>query len=92
MYRLVRDATHFVDGHHVKNLDNLNRDLRKVIVIDWDPNSTKLHPENTFHVERWTGNDDDLSLLDLVAFLKSKFDSLVPFNGLQIHDVFQFDF
>lgn len=33
MYRLVRDATHFVDGHHVKNLDNLNRDLKKVIVI-----------------------------------------------------------
>lgn len=30
MYRLVRDATHFVDGHHVKNLDNLNRDLNKV--------------------------------------------------------------
>ncbi|KAH8276677.1 hypothetical protein KR044_008091 [Drosophila immigrans] len=30
MYRLVRDATHFVDGHHVKNLDNLNRDLRRV--------------------------------------------------------------
>lgn len=72
MYRLVRDATHFVDGHHVKNLDNLNRDLAKVIVIDWDPNSTKLHPENTFHIERWSGNDDDMSLLDLVSFLKSK--------------------
>lgn len=73
MYRLVRDATHFVDGHHVKNLDNLNRDLSKVIVIDWDPNSTKLHPDNTFHMERWTGNDDDFSLLDLVSFLKSNF-------------------
>lgn len=72
MYRLVRDATHFVDGHHVKNLDNLNRDLSKVIVIDWDPNSTKLHPSNTFNVNRWQGNDDDTTLLDLVAFLKSK--------------------
>lgn len=71
MYRLVRDATHFVDGHHVKNLDNLNRDLNKVIVVDWDPNSTKLHPENTFSVSRWTGNDDDATLFDLVAFLKS---------------------
>lgn len=72
MYRLVRDATHFVDGHHVKNLDNLNRDLNKVIVIDWDPNSTKLHPQNTFNIERWLGNDDDTALFDLVAFLKSK--------------------
>lgn len=76
MYRLVRDATHFVDGHHVKNLDNLNRDLAKVIVIDWDPNSTKLHPENTFHIERWTGNDDDMTLLELVSFLKSEYQSV----------------
>lgn len=29
-YKLVRDATHFVDGHHVKDLDRLNRDLTKV--------------------------------------------------------------
>ncbi|SPP86914.1 mitochondrial import inner membrane translocase subunit TIM50-C [Drosophila guanche] len=70
MYRLVRDATHFVDGHHVKNLDNLNRDLRKVIVVDWDNNSTKMHPDNTFGIARWNGNDDDTQLLDLVYFLK----------------------
>ncbi|XP_058115840.1 mitochondrial import inner membrane translocase subunit TIM50-C-like [Anopheles ziemanni] len=69
MYRLVRDATHFVDGHHVKNLDNLNRDLSKVIVVDWDPNSTKLHPENTLNIPRWTGNDDDSGLFDLMAML-----------------------
>lgn len=69
MFRLVRDATHFVDGHHVKNLDNLNRDLNKVIVVDWDPNSTKLHPENTFNIPRWSGNDDDTTLYDLASFL-----------------------
>uniref|UniRef100_U5EVH6 Mitochondrial import inner membrane translocase subunit TIM50 n=1 Tax=Corethrella appendiculata TaxID=1370023 RepID=U5EVH6_9DIPT len=71
MYRLVRDATHFVDGHHVKNLDNLNRDLSKVIVIDWDPNSTKLHPDNALNIQRWTGNDDDTTLFDLIALLKT---------------------
>lgn len=71
MYRLVRDATHFVDGHHVKNLDNLNRDLNKVIVVDWDPNSTKLHPNNTLNIPRWSGNDDDTTLYDLVSFLKT---------------------
>lgn len=76
MYRLVRDATHFVDGHHVKNLNNLNRDLSKVIVIDWDSNSTKLHPDNTFNLQRWAGNDDDTSLFDLVSFLKSMFHHL----------------
>jgi len=71
MYRLVRDATHFVDGHHVKNLDNLNRDLDKVIVVDWDPNSVKLHPDNAFVIQKWDGNDNDTTLIDLVAFLKT---------------------
>ncbi|XP_026847350.1 mitochondrial import inner membrane translocase subunit TIM50-B [Drosophila persimilis] len=69
MYRLVRDSTHFVDGHHVKNLDNLNRDLKRVVVVDWDKNSTKLHPKNTFSIPRWSGNDDDTALFDLVSFL-----------------------
>ena len=29
-YKLVRDATNFVDGRHVKDLDKLNRDLSRV--------------------------------------------------------------
>lgn len=32
MYRLVRDTTRFIDGHHVKDLAALNRDLNKVII------------------------------------------------------------
>ncbi|CAK9830884.1 Mitochondrial import inner membrane translocase subunit TIM50-C [Anthophora retusa] len=71
MYRLVRDTTRFVDGHHVKDLDALNRDLSKVIVIDWNPKSTKFHPENTLRIPQWTGNDDDTMLYDLAAFLKT---------------------
>ncbi|EDV38928.1 uncharacterized protein Dana_GF25046 [Drosophila ananassae] len=69
MYRLVRDSTHFVGGHHVKNLDNLNRDLKRVVVVDWDRNSTKMHPKNSFAIPRWSGNDDDTTLYDLVSFL-----------------------
>lgn len=72
MYRLVRDATHFVDGHHVKDLSCLNRDLKKVIVVDWNPDSVKFHKSNTILVPRWKGNDDDLMLVDLAAFLRSK--------------------
>ncbi|XP_076245688.1 mitochondrial import inner membrane translocase subunit TIM50-C [Calliopsis andreniformis] len=71
MYRLVRDTTRFVDGHHVKDLDALNRDLSKVIVVDWNPKSTKFHPENTLRLPQWTGNDDDTTLYDLAAFLKT---------------------
>lgn len=71
MYRLVRDATHFVDGHHVKDLSCLNRDLRKVIVVDWNSDSVKFHRSNTILVPRWKGNDDDLMLVDLAAFLRT---------------------
>lgn len=70
-YKLVRDATHFVDGVHVKDLSKLNRDLSKVIVIDWNPESVKFHQENVFEIPRWDGRDDDTTLIDLVAFLKT---------------------
>ncbi len=71
-YTLFRDATDFKNGHHVKNLDWLNRDLSRVIVIDWNPKSVQLHPENGFIIPRWDGNDDDHALLDVAAFLRSK--------------------
>lgn len=70
-YKLVRDATHFVNGTHVKALDNLNRDLSKVIVIDWNASTVKFHPDNLFQIPRWTGDSDDTSLVDLATFLKS---------------------
>lgn len=44
----------------------------QVIVIDWDANSTRMHPDNTFNIARWMGNDDDSQLFDLISFLKSK--------------------
>ncbi|XP_039291610.1 mitochondrial import inner membrane translocase subunit TIM50-C [Nilaparvata lugens] len=70
-YRLVRDSTDFVDGQHVKNLDCLNRDLSKVIVVDWNPGSVKFHLDNTLVVPRWSGNMDDTYLNDLSAFLRT---------------------
>ncbi|KAJ8929625.1 hypothetical protein NQ314_017667 [Rhamnusium bicolor] len=70
-YKLVRDATHFTGGHHVKSLNNLNRDLSKVICIDWNPKNVKFNPENLLNVKRWTGNDEDTSLLDLATLLKT---------------------
>ncbi|CAH1103477.1 unnamed protein product [Psylliodes chrysocephalus] len=70
-YKLVRDATHFSGGHHVKSLNNLNRDLSKVICIDWNAKNVKFNPENLLNVRRWSGNDDDSSLVDLAALLKT---------------------
>ncbi|BFF93166.1 mitochondrial import inner membrane translocase subunit TIM50-A [Drosophila madeirensis] len=69
-YRVVRGDTELVEGQHVKNLNNLNRNLSRVVVVDWDRNATPQHPNNTFVMTRWLGNDDDVQLFDLTAFLE----------------------
>ncbi|XP_026749884.2 mitochondrial import inner membrane translocase subunit TIM50-C-like [Galleria mellonella] len=70
-YRLFRDSTHFIDGVHVKNLEGLNRDLSKVIVVDWNKGATKFHPQNSLILKKWTGADDDTTLLDLANLLQT---------------------
>ncbi|XP_071159636.1 mitochondrial import inner membrane translocase subunit TIM50-C-like [Mytilus edulis] len=70
-YRLYRDATRYTNGHHVKDLSCLNRDLSKVIFIDWNEKSFSLQPRNALKVNRWTGDDDDRSLIDLANFLQA---------------------
>ena len=50
MHRLHRDATRFMNGHHVKDLSRLNRNMSKIILIDDDPNASMLQPENAIQV------------------------------------------
>uniref|UniRef100_A0A5S6QUF8 Mitochondrial import inner membrane translocase subunit TIM50 n=1 Tax=Trichuris muris TaxID=70415 RepID=A0A5S6QUF8_TRIMR len=69
MYRLYRDATKYLKGEHVKDLSCLNRDLSKVILIDWNPKACQLQPENTLLVPKWDGSDHDADLVDLAAML-----------------------
>ncbi|GMS81464.1 hypothetical protein PENTCL1PPCAC_3639, partial [Pristionchus entomophagus] len=71
MFRLFRDCTKYQNGHHIKDLSRLNRDLSKVIHIDFDPNSSSLHPENVLHVPKWDGSMSDTSLVDLAELLKT---------------------
>ncbi|CAH2087669.1 unnamed protein product [Euphydryas editha] len=70
-YRLFRDSTHFIDGVHVKNLEGLNRDLSKVIVVDWNKMATKFQPDNALILKKWKGADDDTALLDLANLLQT---------------------
>jgi len=69
-YRLFKDSTLYTKGHHVKKLDNLNRDLSKVIFIECDPQATS-HTRNTFMLRPWNGNDDDRTLVTLANFLRT---------------------
>ncbi|KAH6926002.1 hypothetical protein HPB50_012941 [Hyalomma asiaticum] len=77
MYRLFRDATRYTGGHHVKaslsltDLSCLNRDLSRVIMVDWSTEACSLQPRNALRLPKWDGSDDDRTLIDLAQFLRT---------------------
>ncbi|XP_013393715.1 mitochondrial import inner membrane translocase subunit TIM50-like isoform X1 [Lingula anatina] len=76
MYRLFRDATEYkaegrMGGIHVKDLSCLNRDLNKVIFVDFDSKAFQKHPRNSLGLKQWTGDRDDRTLVDLATFLRA---------------------
>ncbi|XP_078103228.1 mitochondrial import inner membrane translocase subunit TIM50 isoform X1 [Sander vitreus] len=71
MYRLFRDATHYMEGHHVKDVSCLNRDTSKVIVVDCKREAFSLQPFNGMALKKWDGNSEDRTLYDLANFLKT---------------------
>ncbi|XP_074535109.1 mitochondrial import inner membrane translocase subunit TIM50 [Halichoeres trimaculatus] len=71
MYRLFRDATHYMEGHHVKDVSCLNRDTSKVIVVDCKREAFRLQPFNGMALKKWDGNSEDRTLYDLANFLKT---------------------
>ncbi|RUS24634.1 HAD-like domain-containing protein, partial [Jimgerdemannia flammicorona] len=70
MYRVYREACRQVDGKLVKDLSHLNRDLSKVIIMDSNPDSYALQPENAIPLKPWKGEPNDRGLLDYVPFLE----------------------
>ena len=73
LYRLFRDATRYdaTDGAYIKDLDCLNRDVKKIIVIETDHKSVKKHPNNAILLQPWKGEDGDDTLPVLAAFLRA---------------------
>lgn len=51
-------------------MERINRDLAKVIVVDWNSSWMQSHLNNTLIIPRWNGDDNDNSLIDLADFLK----------------------
>lgn len=78
MYRLFRDASRYVNGHQTKDISALNRDPKKVIMIDWNENSVSLNPENALLLKKWEGDHSDRSMIGLAQLLQ---------GTVQIHPV-----
>ncbi|KAG7321937.1 hypothetical protein KOW79_014795 [Hemibagrus wyckioides] len=78
MYRLFRDATRYMEGHHVKDVSCLNRDTSKVIIVDCKREAFSLQPFNGMALRKWDGNSEDRTLYDLASFLKT-----IAMNGVE---------
>lgn len=53
-----------------QDLSYLNRDLKKVILVDTVKSHAKLQPENAIILPKWTGNLQDNELVSLIPFLE----------------------
>lgn len=71
MHRLYRDATYYRNGIHVKDLRRLNRNVKRMIVLDDDPAEVCLNPENMIRVKAYTDPTDrtDNTLARIAPFL-----------------------
>ncbi|KAL3795192.1 hypothetical protein ACHAWO_005364 [Cyclotella atomus] len=58
MHRLHREATHYHNGVHCKDLSWLNRPLRKIVVLDDDPAALQFQPENLIRVKPYDNPTD----------------------------------
>ena len=72
-YRLFRDATRFIKGHHVKDVSALNRDPKRVIIVDWDKDTVSLATDNALILKKWEGDTTDTALIGLAQLLQSKY-------------------
>lgn len=68
-YALFREACRYKDGKLIKDLSLLNRDLKKTVLVDINPESWSLQPENAIPMEPWDGKPDD-KLVQLIPFLE----------------------
>lgn len=69
-YRLSRDATQYVNGKHLRDLEKLNRDPSHVIYLSGHAKDSTLQSENALSVKPWKLEADDTVLLDLLPFLE----------------------
>ena len=53
-----------------QDLSYLNRDLKKVVIIDTDSHHVKHQPENAIILPKWKGDPKDQGLVQLIPFLE----------------------
>ena len=69
-YKLFRENTRYVDGKVVKDIDYLNRDPKKVVMLEVNPEHAYLQPDNAIIMPRWDGRAGDKGLIEMIPFLE----------------------
>lgn len=67
--RLFRENCVLHDGHYVKDLSLLNRDIKNTIIVDNSPASYKFHPENAIDCSSFFDDPNDTELWVIGKFL-----------------------
>ena len=78
--RLFREHCTFYQGMYVKDLSELGRDMKDVLIIDNSPTAYLFQPDNALPIVSWYEDEEDTLLLDYQPFLinLSKVDDVRP--------------
>lgn len=68
--RLFREHCTFYQGMYVKDMSEVGRDLRDVLIIDNSPTAYLFQPDNALPISSWYEDKNDRCLYDYMAFLK----------------------
>ena len=67
--RLFREHCTFYQGMYVKDLSELGRDLKDVLIIDNSPTAYLFQPDNALPIISWYDDKGDTCLYDYIPFL-----------------------
>lgn len=70
-HRLYRDSCREMDGKYVKDLSHMGRDLWKVVIVDDNPSSYALQPENAIQIRPFIDDLEDKELGKLIKFFQA---------------------
>lgn len=59
-----------LDSAHLKNLEKIDKCLKKTIIVDNLPQNFKLQKQNGIKIDSWYGDMQDTSLYSLYIMLK----------------------
>lgn len=69
-HKLFREHCYFINKSFVKDLNNLGRDMKDVIIVDNNPISYSLNNENGLPIKTWTGDINDRELFKITPVLE----------------------